>query len=295
MYIIVGGGGDVGYYLTSNLLSHGHEVLLLEKNASRQQALSEELGQAVSRLNGMEETLGRLQNDLQGTAMAMQRVEMMRQEIDALNVRFQSLQERLVYAGPVLGPAPDGTADVAAAPVAPVMAMTVDPDGAATTTVTSTTTTTAAPAGPTPLMGDMAAPANTPSATANAQMKPVVDEKKPAAPAPAAKAKAAAAASDGVRIGTHDDSVRVVLDVSGDATFTSNLDTAEKLLTVELPKNKWSGAKSETLSGNPVVASYTAQPSGNGTVLAFTLKGDTKILKTATLKNPNRVVIDLAK
>ena len=49
MYIIVGGGGDVGYYLTSNLLSHGHEVLLLEKNASRQQALSEELGQAVLR------------------------------------------------------------------------------------------------------------------------------------------------------------------------------------------------------------------------------------------------------
>jgi trk system potassium uptake protein len=49
MYIIVGGGGDVGYYLTSNLLSHGHEVLLLEKNSARQQALSEELGQAVLR------------------------------------------------------------------------------------------------------------------------------------------------------------------------------------------------------------------------------------------------------
>jgi trk system potassium uptake protein TrkA len=49
MYIIIGGGGDVGYYLTSNLLSHGHEVLLLEKSAARQQALSEELGQAVLR------------------------------------------------------------------------------------------------------------------------------------------------------------------------------------------------------------------------------------------------------
>jgi len=29
MYIIVGGGGDVGYYLTKSLLSQGHEVLLL--------------------------------------------------------------------------------------------------------------------------------------------------------------------------------------------------------------------------------------------------------------------------
>jgi trk system potassium uptake protein TrkA len=49
MYIIIGGGGDVGYYLASNLLSHGHEVLLLEKSSVRQQALSEELGQAVLR------------------------------------------------------------------------------------------------------------------------------------------------------------------------------------------------------------------------------------------------------
>ena len=49
MYIIIGGGGDVGYYLTRNLLGHGHEVLLLEKSASRQQLLSEELGESVVR------------------------------------------------------------------------------------------------------------------------------------------------------------------------------------------------------------------------------------------------------
>src|SRR6266567_629346 len=47
MYIIVGGGGDVGYYLTQNLLSQGHEVLMLEKNGPRAQALAEELGQAI--------------------------------------------------------------------------------------------------------------------------------------------------------------------------------------------------------------------------------------------------------
>ncbi len=47
MYIIVGGGGDVGYYLTRNLLTHGHEVLLLEKNSARYQTLNEELGQSV--------------------------------------------------------------------------------------------------------------------------------------------------------------------------------------------------------------------------------------------------------
>jgi trk system potassium uptake protein len=49
MYIIIGGGGDIGYYLTKSLLSQGHEVLLLEKGAIRYQALNEELGQAVVR------------------------------------------------------------------------------------------------------------------------------------------------------------------------------------------------------------------------------------------------------
>lgn len=49
MYIIVAGGGDVGYYLTRSLLGQGHEVLLLEKGSSRQQLLSEELGQSVIR------------------------------------------------------------------------------------------------------------------------------------------------------------------------------------------------------------------------------------------------------
>ena len=49
MYIIIGGGGDVGYYLTKSLLSQGHEVLLLEKGSARYQTLSEELGQSVVR------------------------------------------------------------------------------------------------------------------------------------------------------------------------------------------------------------------------------------------------------
>src|SRR6266446_7493551 len=49
MYIIIGGGGDIGYYLAKSLLNQGHEVLLLEKGASRYQALNEELGPAVIR------------------------------------------------------------------------------------------------------------------------------------------------------------------------------------------------------------------------------------------------------
>ncbi len=49
MYIIIGGGGDVGYYLSRNLLNRGHEVLLLEKHEARQKMLADELGPSVTR------------------------------------------------------------------------------------------------------------------------------------------------------------------------------------------------------------------------------------------------------
>ncbi len=49
MYIIVGGGGDVGYYVTKSLFAQGHEVLLIEKGSARYQSLKDELGQSVVR------------------------------------------------------------------------------------------------------------------------------------------------------------------------------------------------------------------------------------------------------
>jgi len=49
MYIIVGGGGDIGYYVTKSLFDRGHEVLLIERDAVRYHSLKEELGQSVFR------------------------------------------------------------------------------------------------------------------------------------------------------------------------------------------------------------------------------------------------------
>ena len=49
MYILIGGGGQVGYYLTKGLLQQGHEVLLLEKDGRRVAQLSEELGPAIAK------------------------------------------------------------------------------------------------------------------------------------------------------------------------------------------------------------------------------------------------------
>jgi trk system potassium uptake protein TrkA len=44
MYIIVVGGGKVGYYLAKELVEDGHEVLVIEKNAAKAERIAEELG-----------------------------------------------------------------------------------------------------------------------------------------------------------------------------------------------------------------------------------------------------------
>jgi len=44
MYIIVIGGGRLGYYLTKALLSEGHEVTIVEKNANFCKIINDELG-----------------------------------------------------------------------------------------------------------------------------------------------------------------------------------------------------------------------------------------------------------
>ncbi|MER3406420.1 MAG: portal protein, partial [Chloroflexota bacterium] len=47
MFIIVAGGGTVGYYLTRELLAEGHEVVLLEKDPKVAARIAEELGPIV--------------------------------------------------------------------------------------------------------------------------------------------------------------------------------------------------------------------------------------------------------
>lgn len=49
MYIIVAGGGKVGYFLSKSLVAEGHEVLIIEKNAKKCQAIADDLGSIVIR------------------------------------------------------------------------------------------------------------------------------------------------------------------------------------------------------------------------------------------------------
>jgi trk system potassium uptake protein TrkA len=54
MYIVVVGGGRVGYYLTRALLDEKHEVVLVEKDTAICDAINEELGSVCIRGDGSE-------------------------------------------------------------------------------------------------------------------------------------------------------------------------------------------------------------------------------------------------
>jgi trk system potassium uptake protein TrkA len=54
MYVIVVGGGKVGYYLTREILREGHEVLVIEQDAGKCERIAEELGDVVLRGDGCE-------------------------------------------------------------------------------------------------------------------------------------------------------------------------------------------------------------------------------------------------
>ncbi|MEK7247197.1 MAG: NAD-binding protein, partial [Chloroflexota bacterium] len=47
MYVIVVGGGKVGYYLAKELLAENHEVLVIEQDGAKCERIAEELGDIV--------------------------------------------------------------------------------------------------------------------------------------------------------------------------------------------------------------------------------------------------------
>ncbi len=49
MYIVVAGGGKVGFYLAKALVNEGHEVLVIEKDRRKCEVIAEDLGSVVMR------------------------------------------------------------------------------------------------------------------------------------------------------------------------------------------------------------------------------------------------------
>ena len=54
MFVLVIGGGKVGYYLTKELIEAGHEVVLMEKDKDRASQIADEIGSIVIAHDGCE-------------------------------------------------------------------------------------------------------------------------------------------------------------------------------------------------------------------------------------------------
>ncbi len=54
MYIVIVGGGKVGFYLAKELVESGHEALVIEENAAKAAEIAETLGEIVMRGDGCE-------------------------------------------------------------------------------------------------------------------------------------------------------------------------------------------------------------------------------------------------
>jgi len=56
MFVIVVGGGRIGFYLTKELLTEGHEIVLMEKDPRSAEGIRDELGAVVVNRDGCEGT-----------------------------------------------------------------------------------------------------------------------------------------------------------------------------------------------------------------------------------------------
>ena len=56
MYVLIAGGGKVGFYLAQELLQSNHDVLILEQDSNRVAAIIEELGENAMHGDGCEAT-----------------------------------------------------------------------------------------------------------------------------------------------------------------------------------------------------------------------------------------------
>jgi trk system potassium uptake protein len=54
VFVLVIGGGKVGYYLTKELIDNGHEVVLMEKDRARANQIADEIGSIVISHDGCE-------------------------------------------------------------------------------------------------------------------------------------------------------------------------------------------------------------------------------------------------
>ena len=102
-----------------------------------------------------------------------------------------------------------------------------------------------------------------------------------------------------MRLGHYSDKTRMVIDLTGDIKFKSDLDNVEKLLVIELPGAAWSAAATQNFSSGVIQSMSTqAMSNGSGTRVIIVLRKETSVLYQSMLSPDGpgknyRLVMDL--
>lgn len=115
----------------------------------------------------------------------------------------------------------------------------------------------------------------------------------------ASKPSTDGASVEGLRVGEHPGKVRMVMDVRGKTSFTTDLDNKEKILVIELPDAAWNHESQKSFDGNPLLSTYRTEKLGDhGTMLIVQLKGASSITYKSAVDNADgqgqRIIIDLS-
>lgn len=254
------------------------------------------------RMQRLENAVVEIRRDLDAAMPAINRLVAIEGDIQELVTQLQSLLSQDSLSPVVNQP-------LAPAPIVPPPT-TSPPTDQATSLINDLRAQEAATATP---PASMPAPVAAPK-TVRPMAKPILDgpRAKPAVkatqPTMMAKPQAVAASPESttksitpstVRLGVHDDKVRLVIETDQPITITPDLDLNEKILLLDVQGADFSGTKLGT-TPNDVVKSLETSSGQGGNRLIIELKRDTKVLKTATLPpgpgQPRyRTMVDLAK
>lgn len=112
-----------------------------------------------------------------------------------------------------------------------------------------------------------------------------------------AAARSSAPAINAIRVGSHPDRLRVVLDATATVKYKASLDKSGTVLLIHLPGAAWSTKHSGRFTQNPVAVGWTTTATRNGVSLSIGLSRPMTIVATALLPSDGgqqRLVVDIA-
>ncbi len=286
----------------------------LQVKSTNTQLFSQKMSDEVDRLDRLENAVQELRNDFDAMAPAIVRLVAIEGDIQGLIKQLEVLTGGESMPSSDIPPIEESALD------APIPAQTIHDDNAlppltapsgpaAPQSILPDEDSTAAqeylPPLPDPAQdqatvsnGSSDYPAGEPSATVDSAQAPSAAAAAPVTPPPAS-AKVSGPGVMDIRIGEHPGKTRIVLDVSGKASFTADLDNQEKILVIEIPGTSWNAAAQQNFASSPIIASYRVEKTdGGGTMLIIQLKKAASLTYKGTMDDVatggQRLIIDLS-